>query len=86
MTFAAMLPTDTRRARHGTGYNSSSMLPQYLRRLCRFAQMDLEYTATQMVYLCFSPSRVCVVLELPVPPPATANAMLTPLLLCLLQV
>ena len=35
-----------------------SALPQYLRRTTRFSQMDMEYTFSQMVYLCKSPSEV----------------------------
>jgi len=53
-----MLPTDTRRPRGSTGYTPSSFLPQYLRRLFNYPQMDLEYTATQMVHLLVSPARV----------------------------
>lgn len=35
-----------------------SLVPQYLRRMTRFSQMDMEYTFSQMVYLCKSPSKV----------------------------
>eukprot|EP01117_Protostelium_nocturnum_P012964 TRINITY_DN479_c2_g3_i1.p1 TRINITY_DN479_c2_g3~~TRINITY_DN479_c2_g3_i1.p1 ORF type:complete len:247 (+),score=19.81 TRINITY_DN479_c2_g3_i1:143-883(+) len=35
-----------------------SRLPEYLRRLTSYPQMDIEYTFWQMFYLCVSPSRV----------------------------
>ncbi|PRP79149.1 UNC-50 family protein [Planoprotostelium fungivorum] len=44
----------------GAGYlrNQHSRLPEYLRRLLSYTQMDIEYTFWQMFYLCFNPSRV----------------------------
>jgi len=33
-------------------------LPEYIRRMINYPQMDLEYTFWQMVYLCISPSKV----------------------------
>ena len=41
-----------------TRLGSLSLLPQYLRRMTRVSQMDMEYTFSQMVYLCKSPSKV----------------------------
>lgn len=33
-------------------------MPEYVRRAFNFPQMDIDYTFWQMLYLCFSPSRV----------------------------
>lgn len=33
-------------------------VPEYVRRLFQYAQMDIDYTLWQMLYLCVSPSRV----------------------------
>lgn len=47
------------RGRGGGGhYTPSALLPQYFRRLLHYPQMDLEFTFSQMVYLCTSPSKV----------------------------
>lgn len=38
--------------------SSSIHLPEYVRRLFQYPQMDIDYTLWQMLYLCVSPSRV----------------------------
>lgn len=55
-----MLPFEAggRSTRGSTGYVTAGMLPQYLRRLLHYPQMDVEYTFTQMVLLCTAPSKV----------------------------
>lgn len=40
------------------GYRNYSVLPQYLRRIVKFQQMDMEYTFWQMLHLCTSPKVV----------------------------
>ncbi|CAM6014541.1 unnamed protein product [Sphagnum balticum] len=52
-----MLPT-VNRSRPSAGYRSNSVLPQYLRRIIKYQQMDLEYTFWQMLHLCTSPKVV----------------------------
>lgn len=47
-----MLPTNNRFV------GGSSFLPEYIRRILNYPQMDLEYTAWQMLYLCIDPVRV----------------------------
>ncbi|KAL6079091.1 Unc-50 [Balamuthia mandrillaris] len=39
-------------------FRSSSYVPEYLRRLVQYPQMDIEYTFWQMFYLCVDPGRV----------------------------
>jgi len=39
-------------------FNTNSFLPEYLRRIIHYPQMDLEYTFWQMFYLVVEPSRV----------------------------
>lgn len=38
-------------------YNNS-FVPEYVKRIVRYAQMDIEYTFWQMFHLCVNPSRV----------------------------
>lgn len=38
--------------------NTSLYLPEYVRRLFQYPQMDMDYTLWQMLYLCVAPSRV----------------------------
>ena len=48
---------------HQKQFQSNSIiqsLPQYIRRIVNYPQMDLEYTFTQMVCLCTNPSKVYV--------------------------
>ncbi|KAL9333567.1 hypothetical protein Peur_073706 [Populus x canadensis] len=55
-----MLPT-TSRGRvpsSSTSRASSSTFPQYLRRIIKWQQMDVEYTFWQMLHLCTSPKVV----------------------------
>jgi len=42
----------------GPRFASNSYLPEYLRRILHYGQMDIEYTFWQMFYLCIKPSRV----------------------------
>jgi len=37
---------------------ATTWLPEYIKRLGSYGQMDIEYTFWQMFYLCFNPSRV----------------------------
>lgn len=37
---------------------SSIQMPEYVRRLFQYPQMDIDYTLWQMLYLCVAPSRV----------------------------
>ena len=37
---------------------SNSVLPEYIRRILHYPQMDIEYTFWQMFYLCWNPHRV----------------------------
>jgi len=46
------MPTSSRR------FNTNSWLPEYIRRIIHYDQMDIEYTAWQMFYICIDPSRV----------------------------
>jgi hypothetical protein len=50
-----MLPSYTTNRFHG---GSRSFLPEYLRRIIQYPQMDIEYTLWQMFYLCVHPARV----------------------------
>lgn len=38
--------------------SNSRIVPEYLRRLINYPQMDMDYTLWQMLYLCVAPSRV----------------------------
>ncbi|KAG9135059.1 hypothetical protein Leryth_011551 [Lithospermum erythrorhizon] len=51
-----MLPTVTSRGRLPS--RSNSLLPNYLRRIMKWQQMDMEYTFWQMLHLCTSPKLV----------------------------
>ncbi|KAL6514600.1 hypothetical protein OROGR_020179 [Orobanche gracilis] len=54
-----MLPTSSSfKARSGPHARPSSYLPQYLRRIVKWQQMDIEYTFWQMLHLCTSPKVV----------------------------
>ncbi|KAJ6905848.1 hypothetical protein NC652_023564 [Populus alba x Populus x berolinensis] len=55
-----MLPTTSRgRASSSSTYRAnSSTFPQYLRRIIKWQQMDVEYTFWQMLHLCTSPKVV----------------------------
>lgn len=54
-----MLPTVNRPGRASSGgYRNNSVLPQYLRRIVKYQQMDMEYTFWQMLHLCTSPKVV----------------------------
>lgn len=37
---------------------SITQMPEYVRRLFQFPQMDMDYCLWQMLYLCVAPSRV----------------------------
>mmetsp|Transcript_421 Transcript_421/g.1460 ORF Transcript_421/g.1460 Transcript_421/m.1460 type:complete len:246 (-) Transcript_421:72-809(-) len=50
-----MLPTASTEGRFSA---TTSVLPEYIRRIVHYPQMDLEYTFWQMFHLCVSPSRV----------------------------
>ncbi|KAI3789265.1 hypothetical protein L2E82_02057 [Cichorium intybus] len=50
-----MLPTGSRGR---TPSRASSAFPQYLRRIIKWQQMDIEYTFWQMLHLCSSPKVV----------------------------
>uniref|UniRef100_A0A7I4FE96 UNC-50-like protein n=1 Tax=Physcomitrium patens TaxID=3218 RepID=A0A7I4FE96_PHYPA len=53
-----MLPTVNRGRASTGGYRNNSVLPQYLRRIVKYKQMDMEYTFWQMLHLCTSPKVV----------------------------
>ncbi|XP_044481065.1 protein unc-50 homolog isoform X1 [Mangifera indica] len=54
-----MLPTSVSKERSSSAMSrSNSMLPQYLRRIIKWQQMDIEYTFWQMLHLCTSPKVV----------------------------
>ncbi|KAK1299642.1 hypothetical protein QJS10_CPB13g00510 [Acorus calamus] len=52
-----MLPTVSK-GRAPSHVRSSPLLPQYLRRIVKWQQMDIEYTFWQMLHLCTSPKVV----------------------------
>ncbi|CAN4112149.1 unnamed protein product [Withania somnifera] len=52
-----MLPT-TSKGRTNSHVRPNSVLPQYLRRIIKWQQMDIEYTFWQMLHLCTSPKVV----------------------------
>ncbi|XP_029121963.1 uncharacterized protein [Elaeis guineensis] len=52
-----MLPTVSK-GRTPTAVRPSPMFPQYLRRIVKWQQMDIEYTFWQMLHLCTSPKVV----------------------------
>ncbi|KAJ0011255.1 hypothetical protein Pint_33850 [Pistacia integerrima] len=54
-----MLPISGSKGRSSSATSrSNSMLPQYLRRIIKWQQMDVEYTFWQMLHLCTSPKVV----------------------------
>ncbi|KAJ6754786.1 hypothetical protein OIU79_027412 [Salix purpurea] len=55
-----MLPTTSkgRTSSSSTSRVNSPTFPQYLRRIIKWQQMDIEYTFWQMLYLCTSPKVV----------------------------
>ncbi|KAF7126572.1 hypothetical protein RHSIM_Rhsim11G0160100 [Rhododendron simsii] len=58
-----MLPTVSRgRTPSHVRSNSNPVFPQYLRRIVKWQQMDIEYTFWQMLHLCTSPKIVYVYL------------------------
>eukprot|EP01098_Paradermamoeba_levis_P009895 TRINITY_DN4141_c0_g1_i1.p1 TRINITY_DN4141_c0_g1~~TRINITY_DN4141_c0_g1_i1.p1 ORF type:complete len:249 (-),score=35.39 TRINITY_DN4141_c0_g1_i1:13-759(-) len=40
------------------GFGVGGYLPEYLRRMVQFPQMDMEYTFWQMIHLCFAPQKM----------------------------
>ncbi|XP_059313974.1 uncharacterized protein LOC132064851 [Lycium ferocissimum] len=52
-----MLPT-TSKGRTSSNVRPNSVLPQYLRKIIKWQQMDVEYTFWQMLHLCTSPKVV----------------------------
>ncbi|KAK9165834.1 hypothetical protein Scep_001025 [Stephania cephalantha] len=52
-----MLPTVSK-GRAPPNFRSNSVFPQYLRRIIKWQQMDIEYTFWQMLHLCTSPKVV----------------------------
>eukprot|EP00268_Persea_americana_P033750 TRINITY_DN3337_c0_g2_i2.p1 TRINITY_DN3337_c0_g2~~TRINITY_DN3337_c0_g2_i2.p1 ORF type:complete len:249 (-),score=2.49 TRINITY_DN3337_c0_g2_i2:576-1322(-) len=52
-----MLPTVSR-GRTPSNVRSNPIFPQYLRRIVKWQQMDIEYTFWQMLHLCTSPKVV----------------------------
>eukprot|EP00850_Spirogloea_muscicola_P017496 SM000151S01484 [mRNA] locus=s151:181431:183865:+ [translate_table: standard] len=50
-----MLPTASVGGRSRSQHRAQPYLPQYLRRIVKWRQMDVEYTFWQMLHLCFSP-------------------------------
>lgn len=53
-----MLPTSSSRHRPAVSFRQNSLLTQYLRRIVKWRQMDIEYTFWQMLHLCTSPKVV----------------------------
>ncbi|KAJ9159483.1 hypothetical protein P3X46_024990 [Hevea brasiliensis] len=53
-----MLPTSSKLRTSSSTSRPGSMLPQYLRRIVKWQQMDIEYTFWQMLHLCTSPKVV----------------------------
>ncbi|KAL7206450.1 hypothetical protein ACSBR2_019212 [Camellia fascicularis] len=53
-----MLPTVSK-GRMPSQVRSNPVFPQYLRRIVKWQQMDIEYTFWQMFHLCTSPKVVC---------------------------
>ena len=61
------------------GRQSSSLsLPEYLRRIVHYPQMDIEYTFWQMLYLCINPWRVYVAAGVPIARRASAALLFPP--------
>ncbi|KAK9020514.1 hypothetical protein V6N11_010536 [Hibiscus sabdariffa] len=53
-----MLPTVTKTRSLPSTSRPNSMFPQYLRRIVKWQQMDIEYTFWQMLHLCTAPKVV----------------------------
>nr|GMD02672.1 protein unc-50 homolog [Ipomoea batatas] len=53
-----MLPTSSLKGRTSSHVRPNSVFPQYLRRIVKWQQMDIEYTFWQMLHLCTSPKVV----------------------------
>ncbi|KAH9655873.1 protein unc-50 [Citrus sinensis] len=54
-----MLPTSVSKGRSSSSASRTNpMFPQYLRRIIKWQQMDIEYTFWQMLHLCTSPKVV----------------------------
>ncbi|KAK0597998.1 hypothetical protein LWI29_030656 [Acer saccharum] len=54
-----MLPTSMSKGRSSSSNSRANpMFPQYLRRIIKWQQMDIEYTFWQMLHLCTSPKVV----------------------------
>ncbi|CAI0557622.1 unnamed protein product [Linum tenue] len=53
-----MLPTSSKARASSSASRAQSMFPQYLRRIIKWQQMDIEYTFWQMLHLCTSPKVV----------------------------
>ncbi|KHG13402.1 Protein unc-50 [Gossypium arboreum] len=56
-----MLPTVSKTRSTPSTSRPNSMFPQYLRRIVKWQQMDIEYTFWQMLHLCTAPKVVSVV-------------------------
>ncbi|TXG64221.1 hypothetical protein EZV62_011215 [Acer yangbiense] len=56
-----MLPTSMSKGRSSSSNSRANpMFPQYLRRIIKWQQMDIEYTFWQMLHLCTSPKVVFI--------------------------
>ncbi|GAB2291703.1 hypothetical protein Dimus_025954 [Dionaea muscipula] len=53
-----MLPTASKGRTPSTSRQPNPVFPQYLRRIIKWQQMDIEYTFWQMLHLCTSPKVV----------------------------
>lgn len=53
-----MLPTASKGRSSSSASRSNNMFSQYLRRIVKWQQMDIEYTFWQMLHLCTSPKVV----------------------------
>ncbi|KAI9195725.1 hypothetical protein LWI28_017484 [Acer negundo] len=54
-----MLPTSMSKGRSSSSNSRANpMFPQYLRRIIKWQQLDIEYTFWQMLHLCTSPKVV----------------------------
>lgn len=51
-----MLPVHVESER--PSFAASPSLPDYMRRMLHYAQMDIDYTFAQMIYLCIAPRKV----------------------------
>nr|GME04140.1 protein unc-50 homolog [Ipomoea batatas] len=53
-----MLPTNSSKGRTSSYARQNPVFPQYIRRIVKWQQMDIEYTFWQMLNLCTSPKVV----------------------------